>query len=280
MKKLLLAALSLPLLITACDYQPWPSSSSEEEQKEKFDPTTIQYQYIELDREYTGTRLESFLETAYDNTKEAKKTDVVAYIMDIKEETGHQSEYNFEGYNIFYDNKVAESSMYFDEDFYIYNLEFLRDGAYYDYWHTVLDDDEGEDVDWGETSKTDLWDCFDFPMVSMVQEAVEDEDFHTGKYKGEIISICSELETYTTDINGETVDKKRQEQTIITYVDNRVSTVTYYYKTSVKYDFEDMEPSNRYTTFSIQQLYMEFDYDTEVGSFDEAKLQDIMDMAE
>ena len=36
MKKLLLA-LSLPLLLTACDYQPWDFSSSSEEQKEKFD---------------------------------------------------------------------------------------------------------------------------------------------------------------------------------------------------------------------------------------------------
>lgn len=280
--------LALCLGLAACDYQPWEFSSTTESESEieptPFDPTTIDYQNIEFDVEFSGDELDNFLEKTYKNTKKVKTTDVLAH-MENNEYDGKliRTNYDLTGYNMFFDNKVAKAELYFDENTYFNEIQFMRYGNYYDYYYSVAEDEEEEYCYKGQTAKTDLWDCFDFPLIHLVQEAFDEEDYVTGLFDDKTLSVYTYEKTGTTYIDKKDIERLTVEQTIIEYekcdTGYRVKTMTFFDKTLVKYDFDKLEPSSKYNLRSLDQVHIDFDYDAEVGNFDEELLQHYIDIA-
>lgn len=286
MKKLLI--LSAALLLAACDYQPWSSSSSEEP-KEEYDLSSLDFKDVNLENKLYGSNKETFMDVSMRLTKKVKVVESVGMfdVNDIDDGKLYHTDIELTATNTFYANDVHQARLEAtnEENLYTSEINFIRDGYAYDYEYSCEYGDIDEDCYKKTTDKTDLWEVFELPIIMIVGNVFEEDSFEIGTYESGKVGVANEAyESGDYKVNGTSTEMRKREQAIIYFetYDNyyRVSAIDYIYHREVKYDFNKMKVSNTFHTYDLEKFHCEFDYATDVGVYDEGHLKRIMEIAE
>lgn len=291
--KLLVLAASV-LVLAACDYPPFISSSEPVDEKQQKTEMVDNFTYqsnVRVTRKLSDEEKEDFLTKCFNNTIKVKQHNGYGRIFYAEFDRNFYApeDYYFTENTTFYDDGVYEINYdVFNMDTSAKITEFIRDGHEYHYSYAGWED-EGEYCYKLATSKEDFWHDNNSDTTFLTRYLFDEDEFDIGYTKdGELIGVRqreyhddhSKIDTADILVYVPSLDREQYIYTFEECEDGyRIKTVTYYDQRQVKFDFETKEETKEYHDRELEKFYFELDYDTEVGSYDANELEYLMTIA-